>query len=140
MPESAARRTYTADIHAVQTWYAVKLFDAQFLTDGARVSYGCRDPRLPQGEFAVCHQFLLEGNPASLKATMSADDEWRGKEVWEFLPDGFVLQIGGGPTGSRRDGRIELAGTGHLWYGNGLPASTYHACTVDHLRLTFMPR
>lgn len=140
VPTYAHRREYTADIHDLGDRYAVKLFDATFLADGSGISYGCRDSRLPQVGHAVCHQFLLTGDPSALSLTLEPLDEWRGTEIWEGLPDGFVLQIAGRATGAVRDGRIEATGRGWIWTGNGLPASTSYGCQSDALRFTFSRR
>ncbi len=90
VPDYAKRRTYTADIHDLGGSYAVKLYDATFLRDGPRIGYGCSDRRLPPG--GVCHQFLMtrEGN-VTVSVTMTPEDEWRGSEIWEVLPDGYLL-------------------------------------------------
>lgn len=137
VPVNAQRRTYTADIHHHEDRYAVKLYDATFLSDGSTVGYGCRDQRLPYD--GVCHMFLMQraGN-STVSVTMSSEDEWRGSEVWESL-DGRLLQIHGQATGSLRDGRIEAAGDGGLWLGNGLPATEVHGCRGE-LQLTFTRR
>ena len=140
MPEYALRRTFTADVHSLGDRYAVKLYDASFLADSARVGYGCRDARLPQDGHAVCHQLLLTGNVDALTATMWPEDEWRGSEIWESLPDGFLLAIQGIAAGEASDGRIDLVGTGSFWYGNSLPASTSYSCQANPLRLTFRPQ
>lgn len=140
VPAYTHHREYTADIENLGGHYAVKLFDATFLADSARVGYGCRDPRLPEAGLAACHQFLLTGDAGALTLTAEAQDEWRGTEIWEGLPDGFVLQIIGRAAGAVRDGRIEATGAGYLWYGNGLPASTSYSCQSEALRFTFSPR
>jgi len=70
---------------------------------------------------------------------MTPPDDWRDNEIWEALPDGHLLAITGGATGQMRDGRIEARGTGHLWYGDGLPESTVYACRSEDFRLTFTP-
>jgi len=138
VPAHAQRRTYTADIHDHEDRYAVKLYDAAFLSDGGAVSYGCRDRRLPYD--GACHMFLMrrDGN-STVSVTMSPEDEWRGSEIWELLADGRLLDIWGQATGLVRDGRIEAAGPGGLWWGNGLPASDSHACRGE-LQLTFTRR
>jgi len=135
VPESATRRTYTADIHRV-----VKLYDAFFLADAPTKGYGCLGIGFPEVGFEACHQFSLTGDPDSLAVNMTAPDDWRENEIWEALPDGFVLEVWGRAAGRAQNRRIEAAGTGGLWYGNGLPASTAHACRSDDLRLTFTPR
>lgn len=140
VPESATRRQYTADIADVGARYAVKLYEASFLADSSRVSYGCRDPRLPQSGNAVCHQFLLTREGDDITVTAQAEDEWRGSEIWESLSDGFLLAIVGRATGVVRDGRIEATGNGTIWYGNGLPATTYYGCQSAALRFTLSPR
>lgn len=140
VPASALRRTYTADVQEVNGHFAVKLYGARFLADGPFVSYGCRDPRLPQSGLAVCHQFVLSGHANALNLTLEPLDEWRGSEIVESLPDGFLLAITGRATGAARDGRIEAVGTGTLWYGNGLPATQFHSCTSGDLRFTFTAR
>jgi hypothetical protein len=140
IPDYATRRTYTADINDLGDHYAVRLYDATFLADSSRMGYGCGDARLPQSGNAVCHQFLLTGEAKALAVTAQPQDEWRGSEIWEALPDGFLLQITGRATGVARDARIEATGTGRLWYGNGLPASTFYSCQVDALRFTLTPR
>jgi len=118
----------------------VKLYDATFLADSPSAGSGCLGVGLPQVGYEACHQFTLDGDANSLVATMVAPDDWRDNEIWEALPDGYLLQITGKPAGQLRDGRIELGGAGHLWYGNGLPASTSYACQSDDFRLTFTPR
>jgi hypothetical protein len=140
VPDSATRRSYTADIVDLGDRYAVKLYDAAFLADHSLVSYGCGDVRLPLAGYPACHQFMLTGDAGGITITSRAEDEWRGLEVWEALPDGFLIVIGGRATGAVRDGRIEATGTGSLWYGNGLPASTYYGCKVNALRYTFTLR
>jgi hypothetical protein len=140
VPSYAHRRQYTADIDEVGNHYAVKLYDATFLADASHVSYGCRDPRLPQSGQAACHQFLLERDTDAVTMTALPLDEWRGSEIWEDLRDGFVLAITGRATGSIRDGRIDATGTGSLWYGNGLPASQFFSCSSAVLRFTLSPR
>ena len=140
VPAPATRREYTADIEDLGGRYAVKLFDATFLADSSGVSYGCRDPRLPQSGHAACHQFLLTGDADALTVTAQSQDEWRGSEIWEGLPDGSLLEITGRADGAVRNGRIEASGTGRLWYGNGLPASTVYACESAAMKFTFSPR
>ncbi len=137
-PAHAQRRTYTADIHDHEDGYAVKLYDATFLADGSAVGYGCRDRRLPYD--GACHMFLMrrDGN-STVSVTMSSEDEWRGSEVWEAMADGRLLQITGRATGLVRDGRIEAAGPGSLWLGNGIPATEIHGCRGE-LQLTFTRR
>ena len=140
VPEHARRRTYTADIHAHGDSYAVQLYDATFLADGTRVGYGCRDRRLPVD--GVCHQFLITRDGSeTLFVNIVPEDEWRGSEIWEVLvQDGRLLQIHGQATGTARDGRIEAAGTGGLWYGNGLPATISSGCGPGDLYLNFARR
>jgi len=139
VPAYATRRTYTADIHDLGDHYVVNLYDATFLADGTRVSYGCVDRRLPYD--GACHQFLMSRDGSStLLVTITPEDDWRGSEIWEVLPDGHLLQIHGRATGSARDDRLEAAGTGGLWYGDGLPASTVFACGPGELRLTLTRR
>jgi hypothetical protein len=143
VPEHARRRTYTADIHAHGDSYAVQLYDATFLADGPRVGYGCHDRRLPVDSFyAICHQFLITRDGSeTLFVNIEPEDEWRGSEIWEVLvQDGRLLEIGGQATGTARDGRIEAAGTGGLWYGNGLPATNLSACGPGDLYLQFARR
>lgn len=140
MPDYATRRTYTADINDLGDHYAVSLYDAAFLTNSSTVSYGCGDTPQPQFGNMACHQFILTGDAKALAVTAQAQDEWRDSEIWEALPDGFLLAITGRATGLARDGRIEATGTGSLWYGNGLPASTFYGCRVDALRFTLTPR
>ena len=138
VPAAGQRRSYTADIHEHDGSYAVKLYDAAFLADGRTLSFGCRDRRLPYD--GACHMFLMRREGGSVvSVTMGAEDEWRGSEVWEALADGYLLQIGAEATGSVRDGRIELAGPGGLWWGNGLPATQSRSCKGD-VRLTFTRR
>jgi len=139
IPDYATRRTYTADIDNLGDQYAVRLYDATFLADSSRVSYGCAVPA-PQFGNMACHQFLLSNDAGALTVAAQAQDEWRDSEIWEDLRDGFVLEITGRASGRLRDGRIEATGTGSLWYGNGLPASTFYGCQVDALRFTFAPR
>ncbi|HXG90730.1 MAG TPA: hypothetical protein VNJ02_20615 [Vicinamibacterales bacterium] len=71
--------------------------------------------------------------------TMSAEDESSGSEIWEVLAEDRVLQITGQATGVVRDGRIEAAGPGGLWLGNGVPATVVQACRGE-LQLTFTRR
>jgi hypothetical protein len=139
VPDYAKGRTYTADIHDLGGSYAVKLYDATFLRDGPRIDYGCSDRRLPSG--GICHQFLMlrEGN-VTVSVTMTSEDDWRGSEIWEVLPDGYLLQIHGRATGSVGRGRIEASGTGGVWYGNGLPASNVAGCSQGDLHLNFTRR
>lgn len=139
VPDYAKRRTYTADIHDLGGSYAVKLYDATFLKDGPRIGYGCSDRRLPPG--GVCHQFLMmrDGN-FTVSVTMTPEDEWRGSEIWEVLPDGYLLAIQGRATRSAGNGRIEASGTGSVWYGNGIPASNSAGCGQGDLHLTFTRR
>ncbi len=138
IPAHLQRRTYIADIHDHEDRYAVKLYDASFLSDGSAVSYGCRDRRLPYD--GVCHMFLMrrDGN-STVSVTMSAEDEGRGSEIWELLAYGRLLAIVGQATGLVRDGRIEAAGPGGLWWGNGLPATESYGCRGE-LQLTFTRR
>ena len=140
VPGYATRRTYTADVNDLGDHYAVRLYDAAFLTNASGVSYGCGDPPHPRFNNVACHHFLLTGDANALAVTAQGQDEWRDSEIWEALPDGFLLAITGRATGRVRDGRIEATGTGGLWYGNGLPASTVYACQVDALRLVLTPR
>ena len=140
IPDYATRRTYTADINDLGERYAVSLYDAAFLTNSSRVDYGCGDPPHPQFGNVACHQFILTGDAKALAVRAQAQDEWRDSEIWEALPDGFLLAITGRATGLARDGRIEATGTGSLWYGNGLPASTFYGCDVAALRFTLTPR
>jgi len=139
VPEYAKRRTYTADIDDLGGSYAVKLYDATFLRDGPRVRYGCTDRRLPPG--GVCHQFLMmrEGN-LTVSVTITPEDEWRGSEIWEVLPDGYLLAIYGRASGSAGNGRIEASGSGGVWYGNGIPAPNFAACSEGDLHLNFTRR
>jgi|SoiMethySBSTD1v2_1073268.scaffolds.fasta_scaffold229589_3 hypothetical protein len=140
IPGYATRRTYTADVNDLGDRYAVRLYDAAFLTNSSSVSYGCGDTPQPQFGNVACNQFILTGDTKALAVTAQAQDEWRDSEIWEALPDGFLLAITGRATGLARDRRIEATGTGSLWYGNGLPASTAYACQVDALRFTLTPR
>ena len=140
IPGSAMRRTFTADIDEAGAYSAVRLYDATFLADAQHVGYGCADPRVPQSGPAACHQFLVKGDPNALNLIFQAADDLRGSEIWEMLPDGFLLAITGNASGAMRDGRIEAVGAGSLWYGNGLPASEYYSCRSDSLRFTFTPR
>jgi len=140
IPESAFRRSYTADIAHVGPHHAVKLYDAKFLSDGPSVGYGCRDPRLPQEGNAACHQFMLTGDASALTVSLYPLDEWRGSEIWEGMPDGFVMALSGTASGSMSNGQIEANGAGSIWYGNGLPATTFYGCTVRALKFTFTPR
>ena len=71
---------------------------------------------------------------------MVPEDEWRGSEVWEVLPDGYLLAIHGQATGVAGEERIEVKGSGGVWYGNGLPATNGGACSTDNLHLTFTRR
>jgi hypothetical protein len=139
VPDYAKRRTYTADIHDLGGSYAVKLYDATFLRDGPRIGYGCSDRRLPPG--GVCNQFLMmrEGN-FTVSVTMTPEDDWRGSEIWEVLPDGYLLAIHGHATGSAGSERIEASGTGGVWYGNGIPASNFAGCSQGDLHLNFTRR
>jgi len=140
VPAHAQRRTYTADIHDHEDRYAVKLYDATFLSDGGPVGYGCHDRRLPYN--GVCHMFLMrrDGN-STVSVTMSDEDEWRGSEIWELLADGRLLAITGEATGLVRDGRIEAAGPGGLWWGNGIPSTqTESGGCRGELQLTFTRR
>ena len=137
VPSYARRRTYTADIESLGDRYAVKLYDATFLRDGS-IGYGCQDRRLPMG--GICHQFLMTRTGTSaVSVTMVPEDDWRGSEIWEVLPDGYLLAISGNAIGVAAGDRIEAAGSGDAWYGNGLPATDVAACTGD-LRLTFTRR
>jgi hypothetical protein len=140
VPEHATRRRYTADIHDVGNTYAVTLYDATFLKDAATVSYGCRDRRLPRT--GICNQFLISPeSDSTLRVTIEPEDEWRGSEIWEFMvQESRLLQIHGLATGLADDGRIEAAGRGGLWYGNGLPASVYSSCGPGDLHLNFVRR
>ena len=140
VPEHAKRRTYTADIDAFQDYYAVRLYDATFLRDGSRLGYGCSDRRLDMR--GVCHQFILrrEGNEG-VTVEMSAEDEWRGAVPWEVLiHETRLLELYGYGSGTVRNGRIEAAGVGGVWYGNGLPASDYSACGPGEMVWTFTRR
>jgi hypothetical protein len=140
VPDYATRRTYAADIHEVGGHFAVKLYDARFLADGQLMSYGCQDSRLPQSGLAVCHQFLLSGDADALNLSLEPLDEWRGSQIVESLPDGFLLSIRGNASGRLADGRIEARGKGTLWYGNGLPATQYYGCDVGEMKFTFTAR
>lgn len=138
VPPYAKRRTYTADIEDLGDRYAVKLYDASFLRDASSVGFGCRDRRLAMG--GICHQFLMTRDGSStVSVTIVPEDEWRGSEIWEVLPDGYLLQIHGHATGAVGDERIEVAGSGGVWYGNGIPASNVAACN-GNLHLTFTRR
>ena len=138
VPDYAKRRTYTADIHDLGGRYAVKLYDATFLRDGPRIGYGCSDRRLPPD--GVCNQFLMMREENIVSVTITPEDEWRGSEIWEVLPDGYLLAIQGSATGSAGNGRIEASGTGGVWYGNGIPASNVAGCSLGDLRLNFTRR
>ena len=142
VPESARRRRYTADLVGFGDSYAVHLSDATFLADSASVGFGCRDQRLPPS--GVCNQFLISRPESStLSVTMVPEDEWRGSEIWEvMIPEGRLLSIHGRAAGSLREGRIEATGNGGLWYGNGLPATSFAACGGGDgdLQLTFTRR
>jgi hypothetical protein len=73
---------------------------------------------------------------------MTSEDEWRGSEIWEVLPEDNplrLLQIHGQATGLVRDERIDAAGPGGLWLGNGLPASVFHGCRGE-VQLIFTRR
>ena len=140
IPETSTRRVYTADIVHIGPHHAVKLYDAKFLSDSSTVGYGCGDVRLPQTGNAACHQFMLDGDANALNLSLQPQDDWRGSEIWEGIPDGFVLAITGSASGAMTNGRIEANGSGSLWYGNGLPASTFYACTTRALRFTFTPK
>ena len=140
LPASAARRTYTADIVSLGAYHAVKLYDAKFLADSASVAYACRDARLPQSGNAICHQFILNGDANALTVSAGAEDDGRGSEIWEGLPDGFVLEIIGTASGSMTNGSIEANGSGSLWYGNGLPATAFYSCSARAMRFTFTPK
>jgi len=135
VPADAPRRRYTADIHDYEDRYAVKLYDAAFVSDA---NGWCRDRRLPHD--GVCHMFLMrhDGN-STVSVTMSAEDESSGSEIWEVLAEDRVLQITGQATGLVRDGRIDAAGPGGLWLGNGVPATKVQACRGE-LQLTFTRR
>ena len=137
MPEHAKRRIYIADIDPFRDYYAVRLYDASFLKDGRSVGYGCSDRRLDMG--GVCHQFImrLDGNE-TVTIEMNPEDEWRGAEIWEVLTqEGQLLAVTGRATGTARDGRILATGSGGVWYGNGLPASEYSACSEGEMSWTF---
>ena len=140
VPEHAKRRTYTADVDPFQDHYAVRLYDATFLRDGSRLGYGCSDRRLDM--HGVCHQFILrrDGEEA-VNVEMVPEDEWRGAEPWEVLiHESRLLALHGHGTGTVRNGRIEAAGVGGVWYGNGLPASDYSACGPAEMSWTFTRR
>lgn len=140
VPDYARRRTYTADVHNLEGRYAVRLYDAYFLVDSGRVGFGCTDRRLPTT--GACNQFLMDPiNSSSLTVTMVPEDEWRGNEIWEVLPqDGRLLALNGQATASVRDGGVDAVGTGGAWWGNGLPASSYAACGPGDIRLRFERR
>jgi hypothetical protein len=141
VPDAATRRTFTADVHRLESGHAVvRLYDAKFLADSPSVGYGCLGLGTPTAGFEPCHQFSLAGDPEALVANMTAPDDWRDNEIWEAMPNGYLLQIHGQATGRAVDGRLEMVGTGGLWYGNGLPASTFSGCRSDALRLTFTRR
>jgi hypothetical protein len=140
VPEHAKRRTYTADIDPFEDYYAVRLYDATFLRDGSRLGYGCSDRRLDMR--GVCHQFILrrDGNER-VTVEMVPEDEWRGAELWEVLiHETRLLQLHGLGTGTFRNGRIEAAGAGGVWYGTGLPASDYSACGPGEMVWSFTRR
>ena len=139
VPAYAKRRAYTADIEDLGDSYAVKLYDATFLRDERTVGYGCQDRRLRMG--GICHQFLMSRDGSStVSVTMEPEDEWRGSEIWELLTDGYLVAILGHATGVAGDERIEVAGSGGVWYGNGIPASDSAGCESNDLRLTFTRR
>jgi len=138
VPEHAKRRTYTADIDPFESYYAVRLYEATFLRDGARVGFGCSDRRLDMR--GICHQFILrrDGDEA-VSIEMVPEDEWRGAELWEVLiHETRLLQVHGLGNGTFRNGRIEATGAGGVWYGDGLPASDYAACGPGDIGWTFM--
>ena len=136
VPEHARRRTYSAEIHDLGDTVAVKLFDAQFLSGGS-----CRDPRLPQAGTPSCNQFLASREGDMWSFHIGSENEFDGNEIWEGLPDGYLLQIIGDATGrAKQDGEIQAMGPGGFWYGDGRPASHFVGCRTDYFRLTFSPR
>ena len=138
VPEDAKRRTYTADITSRGDYYAVLLYDARFLRDASNLGFGCADRRLNMG--GVCHQFVMYREGASnVSASIVAEDEWRGSEIWEVLPDGRLLQLTGVAYGSFEVGQIRASGKGNAWYGDGLPANEYASCQGE-INLAFTKR
>ncbi len=127
VPEHAKRRTYTADIASRGDHYSVALYDARFLRDSTSLGFGCSDRRLDMR--GVCHQFVIyRDGPSGVAASIVPEDEWRGSEIWEVLPEGRLLAFTGTAHGSIENGQIRAAGNGNAWYGNGLPGSEYGAC------------
>jgi hypothetical protein len=114
IPASATQRSYTADIVSLGDRHAVRLYDATFLVDrvAGLTGFGCRDPRLPQPDYAACHQLLLTGDAGALTLTAGSLDEGSGSEIWEGQPDGFVTQMIGSASGAMTGGRIDAVGTG----------------------------
>jgi hypothetical protein len=140
VPEDAKRRTYTADITSRGDYYAVLLYDARFLRDASNLGFGCADRRLDMN--GVCHQFLMNREGASnVSTSIVSEDEWRGSEIWEVLPDGRLLQLTGVAYGSFEDGQIRASGKGNAWYGRSLPTgdSEYGACEGE-ITLAFTKR
>ena len=140
IPEHVKRRTYTADIDPFRDYYAVRLYDAWFLKDASRLSYGCWDRRLDmQG---VCHQFILRrGGDEAVSIEMVPEDDWRGAELWEVLIQEIrLVQLHGVGNGTVRNGRIDASGTGGIWYGNGLPASDFSGCEPGEMVWSFTRR
>jgi len=138
MPEHVRHRSYTADIHQFRDYYAVKLYDATFLRDDARVGYGCFDSRLEMG--GVCHQFIMKrAGAGAVSVDMTPLDDWRGSEIWE-IQDGRLIALYGSGTGSIDEGRIVASGSGGLWYGNGIPATDASGCGPGDIAWTFMRR
>jgi hypothetical protein len=132
VPPHARRRVYTADINSFRDYYAVSLYEATFLKDGRSIGYGCSDRRLEMA--GVCHQFIMRrgGEDGTVSVEMNPEDEWRGAEIWEVLiEEGRLLQLHGLATGTARSGRIEAVGSGGIWYGTGLPAPDYSACSGE---------
>jgi hypothetical protein len=92
--------------------------------------------------FGVCHQFIMRGGGDNeVSVEMIPEDEWRGAELWEVLiQDVSLLALTGHGTGTIRNGRIEVAGIGSVWFGNGLPASDYSSCGPGDMTWTFTRR
>ena len=74
---------------------------------------------------------MRDGN-FTVSVTMTPEDEWRGSEIREVLPDGYLLAIQGRATGSAGKGRIEASGTG----GGGRATVSRHQTLPDAARAT----
>ena len=137
VPAHLKTRSYVADIDPFRDYYAIKLYGATFLKNSSHIGYGCTDARLEMG--GVCHQFILRpGDGETVSIEMQAEDEWRGSEIWEVLTqEGRLLQLHARATGTARADRIVATGSGGLWYGDGLPASTSAGCGQGPVTLTF---